>query len=285
LQYYNSEIVANLLGIGLRAEHYCDIIKTHPKIGWFEVHSENYFGKGGKPLHFLEKISQDYPLSLHGVGLSLGSADDLNVEHLNHLKKLTDRFTPLFVSEHLSWSSIDGCYLNDLLPLPYTEEALHVVSRHINEVQEYLNRQILIENISSYFQFAHSIIPEYEFITAVVQQTGCGILLDVNNLYVNSINHGWDTNIYLQNVSTDFVYEIHLAGFTKNEFADGAILIDTHNQFISNDVWELYQQTLQCMGPKPTLIEWDKDLPGLPVLLHEARKASHILENINAVIA
>jgi len=271
-------------GIGLRANHYQEVLETHPKIGWFEVHSENYFGEGGLPRHYLWQIRSNYPLSLHGVGLSLGSTDDLNKTHLAKLKGLIDDVAPGFVSEHLCWSSIEGHYLNDLLPLPYTEESLTLLTKHVCQAQDYLNHQLLIENISSYLQFSHSLIPEYEFMTELVKRTGCGILLDVNNLYVNSINHGWDASVYLQSIPKQFVFELHLAGFTENHFDDGSILIDSHNKPISNPVWELYYQAVQIMGQKPTLIEWDKDIPPLAILLEEARIADRILESIDAVI-
>ncbi|MFI4938308.1 MAG: DUF692 domain-containing protein, partial [Candidatus Berkiellales bacterium] len=215
-------------GIGLRAPHYQDIIDHKPNIGWFEIHSENYFGKGGKPHYYLEQIRQDYPFSFHGVGLSLGSVDALNMEHLQTLKNIILRFEPTLVSEHLSWSSINGRYFNDLLPLPYTSEVLtHLVSR-IHQVQDFLQRTILIENISSYLQYHHSNIPEAELMREIAAKTGCGILLDVNNLYVNSQNHGMDTASYLQTLTVGSVQEIHLAGFTQNHFTGGSILIDTH---------------------------------------------------------
>jgi len=264
-------------GIGLRSEHYQAILNTHPEISWLEVHVENYFGESGKSLDYLEQLSQKYLLSFHGVGLSLGSVNNLNFNHLAKLKQLMTCFSPIFVSEHLSWSAIDGWYLNDLLPLPYTEEALAVVVQHVNQTQDYLQRQILIENISSYLQFSHSTLSEAEFLAAVVQKTGCGILFDVNNLYVNCINHGWNAVEYLQSIPAAFVQEIHLAGFTENHFAGGSILIDTHNKPVAQAVWALYSDVIQSMGKKPTLIEWDKDLPALSVLLEEVAKAEDIL--------
>lgn len=268
-------------GIGLRAQHYQEVIARQPSIGWFEVHSENYFGEGGLPLHYLRLIRDNYPLSLHGVGLSLGSTDDLNYEHLDRLKKLITEFEPGLVSEHLCWSSINGHYMNDLLPLPYTEEALSLVAEHLHLVQDYLGRQLLIENISTYLEFTYSTIPEYEFIRALVQQTGCGILLDVNNLYVNSRNHGWSLIDYIEALPTDAIAEIHLAGFVSNPLATGSILIDSHNQPVASAVWALYEQTVKQIGQRPTLIEWDKDIPELDVLLGEADKATIILEGDN----
>ncbi|MGE3319513.1 MAG: DUF692 domain-containing protein [Candidatus Berkiella sp.] len=284
LQYTdrNAKSVPIKTGVGLRSVHYKEIIETRPDIGWFEIHSENYFGAGGQPLHYLDQISSNYPLSIHTVGLSLGSKDELKLLHLSKLKKLVNRYSPIFVSEHLCWSSIGRQHLHDLLPLPYTEESMSIIISHINQVQEYLNRQILIENISSYLQYVHSTIIEYEFITEIANRTGCGILLDISNLYVNSVNHGWDADIYLQEVPVDLVQEIHLGGFTENHFDKGSILIDSHNNPVSLQVWQLYHRALQRFGYKPTLIEWDKDIPPLAVLIQEAQKANNILDSIHA---
>lgn len=269
-------------GVGLRAEHYRDVLETRPAVGWFEVHSENYFGEGGRPLAFLEAIGAQYPLSLHGVGLSLGSTDELSRTHLASLKQLIDRFQPGLVSEHLSWSSIGGRYLNDLLPLPYTEEALrHVVAR-ITQVQDYLGRQILIENISRYLEYKHTTIAEWDFLTAVAGQSDCGILLDVNNIYVNAVNHGFDALTYLRAIPRDLVQEIHLAGFTVNRFEGGEIIIDSHNRPVADAVWALYREAIHRFGPRPTLIEWDTELPALTVLISEAHQADAIMEHQRA---
>ena len=264
-------------GIGLRAQHYREVLEQRPAIGWFEVHSENYFGDGGAPLNYLEQIRAHYPLSLHGVGLSLGSADDLNRAHLQKLRALIERFEPALVSEHLCWSSIGGRYLNDLLPLPYTEEALHHVGARIREAQDFLGRQILIENVSSYLEFAHSTIPEWEFLAAVTAASGCGILLDVNNVYVSAMNHGFDAARYLRALPTAAIREMHLAGFSVNRYEDGEILIDTHGAPVAEPVWTLYRQALRQFGPLPTLIEWDTDIPPLAVLQDEMRRADAIL--------
>lgn len=272
-------------GIGLRTPHFHDIITTRPDIGWFEVHPENYFGKGGKHFYYLEQIRQDYPLSLHGVGLALGSTDELSLEHLSKIKNLIDRFQPDLISEHLCWSKIDNIHLNDLLPLPLTSESLKVMSQHIHQTQDFLGKQILIENISSYLQFAHSTIPEPEFLTELSQRTGCGILLDINNLFVNSYNHGWDALQYIQKIPPLIVKEIHLAGHTKNTYEKGSLLIDTHNHPVAEEVWELYRQSLSHFGKKPTLIEWDSDIPDLSILLKEAKHADTILESMNVVAA
>jgi uncharacterized protein (UPF0276 family) len=269
-------------GIGLRAEHYRDVLETRPTVGWFEVHSENYFGEGGRPLAFLEATRAHCPLSLHGVGLSLGSTDELSHTHLVRLKQLIDRFQPGLVSEHLSWSSIGGRYLNDLLPLPYTEEALvHVVAR-IARVQDYLGRQILIENISRYLDYKHTTIAEWDFLAAAARQSDCGILLDVNNIYVNAVNHGFDALTYLRAIPRDLVQEIHLAGFTVNRFEGGEIIIDSHNRPVADAVWALYREAIHRFGPRPTLIEWDTELPALAVLLSEAQRADAIMEHRRA---
>ncbi len=268
-------------GIGLRTPHYHGLLERLPPIGWFEVHSENYFGDGGQPLHFLEQFRSHYPCSLHGVGLSLGSTDPLNAIHLKKLKALADRFEPGLVSDHLCWSSVGGQFLNDLLPLPYTEEALsHVVTR-IGEAQDFLRRQILVENVSSYLQYKHSTIPEWEFLAEVSRRAGCGILFDVNNIYVSSQNHHFDPNKYIDAIPAEAVQEIHLAGFDSN----GECLIDTHGKPVCDDVWLLYAYTIAHMGPKPTLIEWDADIPALDVLLGEAWKARAILEAHDAAVA
>jgi uncharacterized protein len=270
------------VGIGLRADHYRAVLETRPAVGWLEVHSENYFGAGGTPLDYLERVRADYPLSLHGVGLSLGSTDALNPRHLQRLKTLVDRYEPLFVSEHLSWSSISGRYLNDLLPLPYTEEALRHLVPRIARVQDFLGRELLIENISSYLEFNDSAMPEWEFLTAVAQRAGCGILLDVNNIYVNAVNHGFDATHYLHAVPTAPVRELHLAGHTLNHFDGGSLLIDTHNRPVAEPVWALYGEAVRRFGDVPTLIEWDSDLPPLEVLLAEAARAAAIQETCHA---
>ncbi len=272
-------------GIGLRAEHYDAVLEDRPPVGWLEVHSENYFGAGGKPLDYLERIRARYPLSLHGVGLSIGSTDPLDRQHLAKLKELIRRFEPALVSEHLSWSSVGGRYFNDLLPLPYTEEALdHMIAR-VAQVQDVLGRQILIENPSSYLQYVESAIPEWEFLVELAERTGCGVLLDVNNIYVSACNHGFDATTYLQTVPRHIVREIHLAGFTVNRVDDGEILIDTHNQPVWPPVWALYRQAVQRFGRIPTLIEWDTDLPELTVLVDEAYRADAILEETHAQAA
>ena len=268
-------------GIGLRAPHCREIIESRPAVGWVEVHSENYFGDGGQPHHWLERIRADYPLSLHGVGLGLGSADPLDIEHVRKLARLIERYEPGFVSEHLCWSAAGGRHLNDLLPLPYTEEALDHVCGRIEALQQILGRRVLIENVSSYLEFRHSTIPEWEFLAQVARRSGCGILLDVNNVFVNAVNHGFDARAYLTAMPADAVQEIHLAGFD----ASGPCLIDTHGAPVAREVWSLYRETIARLGPRPTLIEWDTDIPPLAVLIAEAGKADHILEHCHAVAA
>ncbi len=264
-------------GIGLRAPHYRDVLEQRPAVGWLEVHSENYFG-GGRPLAFLERARASYPLSLHGVGLSLGSADPLDRAHLAKLKELVRRIEPGLVSEHLSWSSIDGRHFNDLLPLPYTEEALAHFCARVAQTQETLGRRILIENPSTYLRYRDSRIPEWEFLREVAAATGCGILLDVNNIYVSARNNGFDARRYLDAVPGERVEEMHLAGFSRNATDDGELLVDTHNRPVAEPVWALYAHALERYGDKPTLIEWDTDLPPLATLVAQAKRAQGMME-------
>ena len=268
-------------GIGLRAPHYRDVLESRPRVGWLEVHSENYFGAGGAPLQFLERIRAHYPVSLHGVGLSLGSSDALDLGHLAKLKALAERFQPGLVSDHLAWSSFGGRHFNDLLPLPYTEESLAYVARRVLIVQEYLGRRLLVENPSTYLQFAESAIPEAEFLGELARRTGCGILLDVNNIYVSACNHRLDARHYIDSIPARHVAEIHLAGFTRND----EILIDTHSRPVAAEVWALFARAVERFGPRPTLIEWDADLPPLALLAAEAGHAQALLEAPHALAA
>ncbi len=260
-------------GVGLKPTHYGDILDGATDIAWFEAHPENYMCDGGPALRYLEAIRTDHPLSLHGVSLSLGSADGVNRDWLAGMRTLIDRYEPALVSEHLSWSTVDGVYFNDLLPLPYTEESLALVATHIDEVQETLGRRFLIENPSTYLTFRHSTIDEAEFLSALVARTGCGLLVDVNNLYVNARNHGIDPVAWLREVPADAVGEFHLAGHAVNRFEDGEILIDDHGSAVTDNVWALYESALRIIGNRPTLIEWDTDIPPLGILQGEARKA------------
>jgi uncharacterized protein (UPF0276 family) len=268
-------------GIGLRAPHYAEVLDTRPAIAWLEVHSENFFADGGRPLEVLQRVRSDYPLSLHGVGLSLGSTDPLSRWHLDKLKGLIARYEPALVSEHLCWCSVGGRFFNDLLPLPYTTEALQHVSERIERVQDYLGRQILIENLSSYLQFTESAMPEWEFIAEVAGRSGCGILLDVNNIYVNACNHDFDPAVYLEAIPVSAVKEMHLAGFED----EGDCLIDTHGGPVAAAVWTLYARALQRFGRVPTLIEWDTDIPSLTTLLAEAAHAQRLMDQTHARVA
>lgn len=266
------------VGIGLRAPHYRALLEPRPALDFLEVHSENFFADGGPSLAWLEHFRNEYSLSLHGVGLSLGSADPLDAFHLRRLAGLVRRFEPALVSEHLSWSSIDGRYANDLLPLPYTREALEHVVRRVGEVQETLGRRILVENVSSYFAFRESTLPEWEFVAEVARRAGCGVLLDVNNIYVNAANHRFDPRAYLDAIDPASVGEFHLAGFEALD----ACLVDTHGARVADGVWALYAAAVERIGERPTLVEWDCDLPALDVLLDEAARARAILERSRA---
>ncbi len=265
-------------GVGLRFRHHREVIEKQPGTAWFEVHTENYIGGGIAP-RYLDRIRQDYPISLHGVGLSLGSAEGLDAAHLARVRNAIDRFAPGLVSEHLSWCVVGGTYLGDLLPLPMTEEALNFVCRHVDQVQGYLKRRILIENPSSYMLFAHSTLPEWEFLAQVAQRTGCGILCDVNNVYVSACNHTWDPLTYLGALPPAAIGEIHLAGHSVRDLGQGrTIRIDDHGSQVAPQVWELYREALRLFGPVPTLIEWDTDVPALEVLMAEAEKADAALD-------
>jgi len=269
-----------LAGIGLRFPHHTAVLETRPEIAWLEVHTENYTD-GGQPLAYLEAIRTHYPISLHGVGLSLGSAEGLNALHLERILQTAERVEPALVSEHLSWSVVDGRYLADLLPLPMTEEALDMVCRHVDQTQAYLRRRILVENPSTYLRWRHSTIPEWEFLAAVTGRTGCGILCDVNNIYVSAANHGWDPSAYLAALPPAAIGEIHLAGHSVRELGNGRVLrIDDHGSRVIPVVWALYAKALARFGAVPTLIEWDTDIPALEVLLGEASRAAMLLQEI-----
>lgn len=271
------QISNNKVGIGLRYEHLEQILEEKPDISWLEFHAENFFSEDNLATQQLEKIRENYPLSMHGVGLSLGSADELNQKHLQQLKKNINRFEPQLISEHLSWSSVDGNYFNDLLPLPYTQESLDNFVTKIKQTQDYLGRQILIENPSSYIQFAQSDMNEWDFYAQLPKRTGCGLLFDVNNVFVSSFNHNFEVDDYLNAVNGEDIQEIHLAGFAINSYEKGDIYIDNHGSKVKKEVWDLYQKTIDKFGQKPTLIEWDTDVPELSILLAEAKKAQNIL--------
>jgi len=272
-------------GIGLRAQHHAEIVASKPVVGWFEAHSENYFAAGGAQRSYLARIRADHALSLHGVGLSLGSADPLSRTHLQQIVRLVHDFEPFLVSEHLSWSSVGGRFTNDLLPLPYTEEALrHMVAR-VRDVQDALGRQILIENVSSYLQFVCSHLSEWDFLASLAAESGCGILLDVNNVYVSACNHGFNARTYLNGLPSSAVREIHLAGHTVRQMGQREILIDTHDTHVCEAVWDLYAAAVRRFSGAPALIEWDADIPALDVLLTEAHKADAIASFSHAAAA
>ena len=263
-------------GLGLRKDHYETIISERPPVDWFEILTENYMVEGGKPLYYLDRIRQDYPLVMHGVSLSIGSTDPLNTGYLKQLKTLMQRVEPEWISDHLCWTGLNGNNFHDLLPLPYTEEAIDHVADRIGRVQDYLGRQILLENLSSYVSFNTSLMSEWEFLGAVVEKADCLMLLDVNNIYVSSVNHGFDPMEYVSGVPAERVWQFHLAGHTANE--SGRILIDTHDQPVRDDVWSLYEKTADLLGPVSTMIERDDNIPPLGDLLMELDQARQIAE-------
>ena len=269
------------VGIGLRTPHIAEILATRPAVAFLEVHPENYFG-GGPAIAALERLRCDYPLSLHGVGLSLGGSDPLDTRHLARLAKLIERLDPAFVSEHLAWSVVDGAYLNHLLPLPYDQESLDTLCSRVTQTQEALDRRILVENPSLYLRFKHSPVSEPEFLSELARRTGCGILLDVNNIHVSCSNFDQDPYAYLDAMSMDSVGEIHLAGHSMNDVDGRTILIDDHGSRVPEPVWQLYARTLERGGPRPTLVEWDTNLPDLTVLLEEASTAQRCLDAIHS---
>jgi uncharacterized protein (UPF0276 family) len=265
-------------GVGLRFRHHREVLETRPAAAWFEVHIENYMGGGSAP-GFLDAIRRDYPVSLHGTGLSLGGAQGLDAAHLARVREAVERFEPGLVSEHLAFSVAGGAYLADLLPLPMTEEALGVVCRNVSQAQDHLRRRILVENPSTYLQFRHSTIPEWEFLAQVAKRTGCGILCDVNNIYVSACNHGWIASAYLEALPPAAIAEIHLAGHSVRRIdAARTIRIDDHGSRVAPEVWTLYAEALARFGPVPTLIEWDTSVPPMAVLLEEAAHAATLIE-------
>ncbi len=265
-------------GVGLRFRHHQEVLESRPAAAWFEVHTENYMGGGSAPA-YLDAIRCDYPVSLHGTGLSLGSAEGMPA-HLARVQEVVERTEPGLVSEHLSFSVAGGNYLADLLPLPLTEEALEIVCRNVAQVQDHLKRRILVENPSTYLQFRHSTIPEWEFLALVARRTGCGILCDVNNIYVSASNHGWRASAYLAALPPEAVGEIHLAGHSLRQLNDARTLrIDDHGSRVAPDVWALYAEALALFGPVPTLIEWDTNVPPMMVLLEEAAHAAALIDD------
>lgn len=266
-------------GIGLRSPHIGEMLTRRPSAGWLEVHAENYMGDGAG-VEALERLREIYPLSVHGVGLSLGSARGVDHDHLQRLRKVCERFQPDLVSEHLAWSVADGAYLNDLLPLRYDEEALEIVARNVEAVQDALQRQVLIENLSAYVAFADSSMNEAQFLTELVARTGCGLLLDVNNVQVSAHNLQYDARAFIDTLPAEAIGEIHLAGHATNQVGTDTVLIDDHGSRVPPVVWTLYQHAISRLGPRPTLIEWDTDVPVLDVLLGEAMWADMLTASI-----
>jgi uncharacterized protein (UPF0276 family) len=272
-------------GLGLRAQHHGVVLDQRPDVAWFEAHTENYFADGGPAVEALTRIRGHYPLTLHGVGLSLGSTDPLDPAHLERIARAVRRFEPAQVSEHLSWSSVDGRFANDLLPLPYTQEAVRHVASRIQQVQDTLQRTLLIENVSSYLEFECSEMTEWRFLEEVAGAAGCGILLDVNNVYVAACNHHFEAQAYLDAISPRHVKEMHLAGHDRVTLGGREVLIDSHGTRVCDAVWDLYRHALRRFGDIPTLIEWDTDIPELAVLQEEAARADQLLEGVHAIAA
>jgi len=280
----SSPILADA-GIGLRSAHHQALLREQPRVGWIEVHTENYFHDGGPHVRALERARETYPLSLHGVGLGLGSNDALDRTHLERVRRAVDRFAPALVSEHACWGSSEGEHFNDLLPLPYTDETVEHLSRRIAQVQDALGRQILVENLSCYLAFSSSRLTEWEFLAAVVERAGCGLLLDVNNAYVNACNVGLDAVAFIDGLPRDAVQEIHLAGHTERAIGAHVVLIDDHGSKVPEAVWNLYELAIGRFGPVPSLIEWDTNLPDLSVLLGEATRAQACLDVAHGLAA
>lgn len=274
-----SRIPVEVVGIGLRHPYYREVLETDLELGWLEVHPENYFG-GGAHRHFLSKAREKFQLSLHAVGLSLGSTEPVSEEHLRNFKELVDMYQPFNISDHASWSASGNAHLNDLLPLPYTQESLDSLAQNVERTQEYLGREMLVENPSTYVNFANNEMSEFAFMNRLSEMTGCGILLDINNIFVQAQNHGFDPVEYLDGIAKDRVGEMHLAGHIERAVEGGKVLIDTHNQPVRFEVWDLYEHAVRRFGAVPTLIEWDSDFPTLETLVGEAEKARAIIKKV-----
>jgi uncharacterized protein (UPF0276 family) len=268
-------------GIGLRSPHHEALVAERPAIGWIEAHTENYFHDGGAAARALESARANYPLSLHGVGLALGSAAGLDRAHLERVRRAIRRFEPALVSEHACWGHAGGEHFNDLLPLPYTDEAVRLLARQVREAQDFLGRQLLIENVSTYVMFGHSHLTEWDFLAAVAADSGCGLLLDVNNVFVSARNLGLDAHAFIAGLPPASVQEIHLAGHARN----GEVLIDDHGSRVCTEVWELYAAALARFGAVPTLIEWDTNIPPLATLVEEAQRADRLLGGAHGLAA
>ncbi len=266
------------IGVGLKSQHFANVLQEKPDLAFFEVHAENFMSAGGAHHRYLEEITQQYPLSVHGVGMSLGSADGLDKKHLQHFKGVVDRYKPVLISEHLSWAVEGGYYLNDLLPLPLNQESLAVVADNVKCMQDFVGRQLLVENPSAYMALTDTDIPEPEFLAQLASISGCGLLLDVNNVFVSGSNMGWDAGGYLEKIPAEAVGEIHLAGHAVKDIEGEKLLIDDHGSVVSDQVWALYEKMISLAGTVPTLIEWDTNIPDFQVLMCEAEKASFIME-------
>ena len=266
-------------GLCLKPQHYDVILRDQPDVGWFEVHAENYLGAGGAPLHYLEKIRQNYPLSIHGVGLSIGSENGLDANHLDRVAHLVDRFQPESFSEHLAWSTHDNQFLSDLLPVPYNRQTEDTVCNHIDQVQTRLGQRMLLENPSNYLSLADSELPESEFITNVIRRTGCGLLLDVNNVYVSAHNCDYSAAQYIEKLPLQEVGEIHLAGHSVDTTVDSEpLLIDAHDREVCDAVWKLFALTVSLTGAVPSLIEWDTEVPEWDIFIAELNRADELLQ-------
>jgi len=264
----------DLIGIGLRHQHFIEVIEKKPRIGWLEIHSENFFSQGGPAIQALLKTRELYPISLHGIGLSLGSADEVSRNHLANIKSLINRVSPFLVSEHLSWSRIAGKYMPDLLPIPYTKESLDIFAKNVSIAQDFLQIEILLENPSSYLEYEMTEMREIDFLVKLCQKTGAKILLDVNNVFVSCTNHGWNAIDYIDSIPKNLVKEIHIAGHSTKKIGNEEIIcIDSHDRTVCDEVWDLYAYATQKFGPLHTLLEWDTELPDLRVLIKEASKA------------
>lgn len=265
-------------GVGLRSQHYREILAELPKVEWFEVLTDNYFAAGGADLAKLESIRAHYPFTMHSVGMSIGGTDPIDFGYLKKIKVLKDRFEPAWISEHLCWTSHHGIHFHDLFPLPYTEETVRHVSKRIRDIQDFFGEQILIENVSSYVSYQDSEMTEWEFVSAVVEEADCSLLLDLSNVYISSLNNNFSAPQYVDFLPAGHVKEIHLAGFEDRQ----SHLLDTHNCAVAEPVWDFYREVIARLGPVPTLIEWDSDLPALHVLLNEARRADEVIKHAQA---
>ncbi|MDX2141724.1 MAG: DUF692 domain-containing protein [Rhodospirillaceae bacterium] len=274
-----------MAGVGLRLQHLPELAEAPddapPAAAWFEIHSETFLSDGGPRLAMLDEIRKRHPISCHGVGLSLGSAQGVDAAHLERLQRLFERVRPGLVSEHLSWSVIDGAYINDLLPLPYTEESFKVVADNISRAQDAFGRRILIENPSSYLEFTATTMPEWEFLTRLADRTGCGLLLDANNVFVSAANNGFDARHYLSQIPASMIGEIHLAGHSVEDEGESRVLVDTHGAHVCDPVWTLYRELVARIGAAPTLIEWDMDIPAFAELSREAGRAQSIMDELS----